>query len=442
MHFIWGNPVLRSAGFVAVLLAATLFCCDADGDDTGRRRGGWAEAAGDLLAKPGLPPSLAEQNLTMAELLQHVAPTLTWGFVPRTLAAHVYGEHDDGTPPGAPTAAVLELPEAENCKHIDKQLGKTHEELQRSGTRFFGDPSARDVYLQGLPRGLSVAKLATANDTILAVGPLPEDKAEEASEQSGRGKYKMRSYGVRHFAVVRAQLELPPPRLSAAAIEALVAMRALEGGGRDVQLPGAIRSFFRTFGTHVPAGPVLFGGLATASGGPVSWEAAKPGQRSAAWAHLDCLLAEMLQSRGASAGCKTPGQAYYGDAAAAAPPEVVAGGDPALASGAEWARSVRWDPVPSPTWGVIDAGAPVPIWEMITNKQHEKLLGSLPARQTSPVTSGEGVRWRAPSRPDGFIFSRFLCAIFCSALQERIRDEYLKLWCNPKPAPIPRAAKH
>jgi hypothetical protein len=90
-------PVRRSAVpsawriiFAAAALAMCLFC---DGGrqegQASRQRGGWAQAAQELLARPGAPPALAEVNLTVEGLLRHLAPAITRGFVPHTLAGGV-----------------------------------------------------------------------------------------------------------------------------------------------------------------------------------------------------------------------------------------------------------------------------------------------------------------------------------------------------------------
>ena len=156
--------------FAAAALAMCLFCDGGSKEGrASRQRGGWAQAAQDLLARPGLPPALAEVNLTVEGLLRHLAPAITRGFVPHTLAggvpptppcphkksslsAHhilpptvhcqgleshsrwpnalllqpfsgvVYGVDESGAPDGAPSEAALEEPKAENCSYVDKQV--------------------------------------------------------------------------------------------------------------------------------------------------------------------------------------------------------------------------------------------------------------------------------------------------------------------------------
>lgn len=160
----------RAILFAAAALALCV-CCDGGSEEgrSPRQRGGWAQAAQELLARPGAPPTLAEANLTVAGLLRHLAPAITRGFVPHTLAgegpppaphpqskyslpaqhilpptAHcqgceslsrlpsvlnhtpflgaVYGVDDSGVPNGAPSEAALEAPQAQNCSYADKQV--------------------------------------------------------------------------------------------------------------------------------------------------------------------------------------------------------------------------------------------------------------------------------------------------------------------------------
>ena len=184
---------------------------------------------------------------------------------------------------------------------------------------FFGTLEARDAFLRALPHGVSAAKLLATNDSLLA--PLPE---EDAAETTKRGRYTVSTYAVRHLAAHRAQLSLPPPRLSAAAVASLLDVRAMERDGRADAIPPAIQAFFRTFGTHAPAGPLLAGGLAAVSAGPVSWDATREDHRRAARGHLDCLTARAMSAKGAAIPCGEDASApnYYGPPADASVPVV------------------------------------------------------------------------------------------------------------------------
>ncbi|KAJ1474891.1 hypothetical protein T484DRAFT_1830544 [Baffinella frigidus] len=93
----------RAILFAAAALALCV-CCDGGSEEgrSPRQRGGWAQAAQELLARPGAPPTLAEANLTVA--------------------GAVYGVDDSGVPNGAPSEAALEAPQAQNCSYADKQV--------------------------------------------------------------------------------------------------------------------------------------------------------------------------------------------------------------------------------------------------------------------------------------------------------------------------------